>query len=76
MINIMEKLHQYVPIITEDTNDAPRSAAHKVLFGGDQLTAARPRAPPLKLRVHHWEVARPGASCRGPAYVSYSTIGT
>lgn len=44
MIDIMEKLHQYVPIITEDTEDAPeRSAAYKVLFGGDQLTAARAR---------------------------------
>ena len=44
MIDIMQKLHQYVPIITEGTDDVPqRSAVHKVLFGGDQLTAARAR---------------------------------
>lgn len=44
MIDIMEKLHQYVPVTTEGTDDAPpKSAVHKVLFGGDQLTTARVR---------------------------------
>ena len=44
MIDIMHTLHQYVPIISEESEGAPcRSAVHKVLFGGDQLTAARAR---------------------------------
>ena len=41
MIDIMQNLHQYVPIITDDVHQ--RSAVHKVVFGGDQLTAARAR---------------------------------
>ena len=44
MIDIMEEFHQYVPTVTDDTDDAPqKSAEHKILFGGDQLTAARAR---------------------------------
>ena len=44
MIDIMHTLYQYVPIISEESEGAPcRSAVHKVLFGGDQLTATRAR---------------------------------
>ena len=44
MINIMHTLHQYVPIISKESEGALcRCAVHKVLFGGDQLTAARAR---------------------------------
>lgn len=49
MIDIMHAHHQYVPIISGDSEigdsevASQRSAVHKVLFGGDQLTAARAR---------------------------------
>ena len=44
MIDKMHTLHHYVPIISEESEGAPcRSAVYKVLFGGDQLTAARAR---------------------------------
>ena len=39
MIDKMQNLHRYVPIITDDVYQ--RSAVHKVVFGGDQLTATR-----------------------------------
>ena len=41
MIDIMHTLHQYVPIQSENVSEKP--VVHKVLFGGDQLTAARAR---------------------------------
>ena len=37
----MHTLHQYVPIKNDDVLE--KSAVHKVLLGGDQLTAARAR---------------------------------
>ena len=52
MVHIMEELHKYVPTKSykEDytTTDGeviqiPKAAIHPVLFGGDQLTAARAR---------------------------------
>ena len=48
MVEIMYHIHKYVPlVITEDdpsTTEIPsRSLIQKVLFGGDQLTAARAR---------------------------------
>ena len=51
MIDIMGYLHQYVPVAestttdtTEDLADTPSSEKlHPLLFGGDQLTAARAR---------------------------------
>ena len=44
MIDIMHTLHQYVSVKTEDSEDGScKSAVHKVLLGGDQLTAARAR---------------------------------
>ena len=44
MIDIMHTLHQYVPINSEDSeHGSHKSTVHKVLFGGDQLTAARAR---------------------------------
>lgn len=42
MKSIMHTQHQYVPILCDDSQDTPdNSAVHKILFGGDQLTAAR-----------------------------------
>ena len=44
MIDIMHTFHQYVAAKTEDSEDGShKSAVRKVLFGGDQLTAARAR---------------------------------
>ena len=44
MIDIMHTLHQYVPAKTEDFEDGSRKpAVHKVIFGGDYLTATRGR---------------------------------
>ena len=51
MIDIMEHLHKYVPsvsyteevVIKEKVNARPRAVIYPVLFGGDQLTAARGR---------------------------------
>ena len=48
MVEIMYHIHKYVPlVITEDdpsrTEIPSRSLIQKVLFGGDQLTAARAR---------------------------------
>ena len=40
MIEIMETLQQYVPICMDDSSD---EVVHQILFGGDQLTAARSR---------------------------------
>ena len=51
MVEIMSHLHQYVPTVTYLENfsiqgmgvsvQVPRAILHKILFGGDQLTAAR-----------------------------------
>ena len=41
MIDIMHTLQQYVPIKSDDVLE--KSAVHKVLLGGDQLTATRAR---------------------------------
>ena len=51
MIEIMTDLHQYVPIqgttasstSTDNTEQLPKEKVHALLFGGDQLTAARAR---------------------------------
>lgn len=52
MIEIMSDHHQYVPIqgaaITtntsaDNTEQSPKEKVHALLFGGDQLTAARAR---------------------------------
>ena len=50
MIDIMSQLHQYVPVVEMttdqgvDVTDKPYSERiHPLLFGGDQLTAARAR---------------------------------
>ena len=40
MIEIMTFLHQYVP---SSTSDSSEETVHQILFGGDQLTAARAR---------------------------------
>jgi L1 cell adhesion molecule like protein len=39
MIEIMETLQQYVPLVGDESDQK----AHQILFGGDQLTAARAR---------------------------------
>ena len=45
MVDIMHTLHQYVPIVSDTSEDDSHktTAVHKLLFGGDQLTAARAR---------------------------------
>ena len=53
MVEIMSHLHQYVPTVTYLENfsiqgmgvsvQVPRAKLDKILFGGDQLTAARAR---------------------------------
>lgn len=53
MVDIMSYLHQYVPaveytqsVFIPDTNESvqvQQAAFHQILFGGDQLTAARGR---------------------------------
>lgn len=45
LIEIMEKLQQYVPVQDVDTEEGSINAnsIHHILFGGDQLTAARAR---------------------------------
>ena len=53
MVQIMEELHSYVPakrynedLSNEDSEEAiqvPNAVIHPILFGGDQLTAARAR---------------------------------
>ena len=51
MVDIMEHLHQYVPVVnfSEDVSiedkriTVPRAVMYPILFGGDQLTAARGR---------------------------------
>lgn len=49
MVDIMSHLHQYVPTVvsTDDTSEYKPSNQvkfHKILIGGDQLTAARTRS--------------------------------
>ena len=55
MVEIMEEMHGYVPIqqyieeyevigTDDDTIEIPHAHMHPILFGGDQLTAARARA--------------------------------
>lgn len=52
MIKIMSHVHQFVPVVEceqevdvgdDRTTSQPMSLLHPVLFGGDQLTAARIR---------------------------------
>lgn len=53
MVDIMSHLHQYVPTVeyTEESSipgsdghvEIPQAIFHRILFGGDQLTAARAR---------------------------------
>ena len=49
MVEIMAHQHQYVPSVTYLIQgmgvsvQVPRAILHKILFGGDQLTAARAR---------------------------------
>lgn len=53
MVHIMEQLHSYVPakryvedVHCKDSEEAvqiPKAVIHPILFGGDQLTAARAR---------------------------------
>lgn len=43
MIKIMTTLQQYVPYLYSKTEDLEKEAVHQILFGGDQLTAARAR---------------------------------
>ena len=61
MVEIMSHLHQYVPSVAYLENfsiqgmgvsvQVPRAILHKILFGGDQLTAARARAA-QRIRVN------------------------
>lgn len=61
MIDIMSHLHKYVPTLTytenvsvsgmEESVSIPRAIFHKILFGGDQLTAARARGA-QRIRVN------------------------
>lgn len=44
MIDIMEKLQEYVPTKKLTTPDGEEEVVYPILFGGDQLTAARARA--------------------------------
>ena len=51
MVSIMQEMHSYVPtepymelIGTDETIEVPNAKIHPILFGGDQLTAARARA--------------------------------
>lgn len=53
MVEIMSHLHQYVPSFeytrkvflpsSNETTEVPEAVFHTILFGGDQLTAARAR---------------------------------
>ena len=62
MVDIMSHLHQYVPTVTymdnisisdeeESVLQVPHAIFHKILFGGDQLTAARARGA-QKIRMN------------------------
>lgn len=61
MVDIMSHLHQYVPAVeytnkvfipsTGEIVEVQHAAYHKVLFGGDQLTATRARGA-QKTRVN------------------------
>lgn len=54
MVDIMGQMHDYTPAIqyteeyevlgTDEVIEIPRAHLHPILFGGDQLTAARARA--------------------------------
>ena len=48
MIDVMSTLHEYVPVLNTDTSESSsqepmNETLHPLLFGGDQLTAARAR---------------------------------
>ena len=61
MVEIMSYLHQYVPVvkgtksvhvpITGEEVQVPQASLHQILFGGDQLTAARARGA-IRARVN------------------------
>ena len=51
MIDVMSTLHEYVPVLKADSSESRlahsqepmKETLHPLLFGGDQLTAARAR---------------------------------
>ena len=47
MIDIMDQLHNYVPTMHSRVDNVEKTQMKKVLFGGDQLTAAIARKSQL-----------------------------